>query len=105
MFYQLKSFDQSLSDAVISSQAGVLQGSFTAAQFMTAMLWGRVADSDWSGRKTVLLVGLLGTRKQTPGNSGKGPLLTFSGQFYRVLDLASQLASGRLLCLELWVVR
>jgi hypothetical protein len=61
MFYQLKSFDKSLPDSVIASQAGVLQGSFTAAQFLTAMMWGRIADSDWGGRKMVLLIGLLGS--------------------------------------------
>ncbi|KAJ6443283.1 MFS transporter [Purpureocillium lavendulum] len=61
MFYQLKWFDPSLPDATISSQAGVLHASFMAAQFVTAMLWGRVADSHRAGRKTVLLVGLLGT--------------------------------------------
>lgn len=32
-----------------------------AAQFVTAMLWGRVADSRLAGRKTVLIIGLLGT--------------------------------------------
>lgn len=61
MFYQLKSFDPSLTDSAIAAQAGLLQGSFTAAQFVTAVLWGRVADSDWGGRKMVLLIGLLGT--------------------------------------------
>ncbi|KEY70286.1 hypothetical protein S7711_06989 [Stachybotrys chartarum IBT 7711] len=61
MFYQLKWFDPSLSDSTISAQAGVLQASFTAAQFMTALFWGRVADSRRFGRKTVLLIGLLGT--------------------------------------------
>lgn len=61
MFYQLKSFDQSLPDSTIASQARILQGSFTAAQFLTAILWGRAADADWGGRKKVLLVGLLGT--------------------------------------------
>ena len=61
MFYQLKSFDPSLEDSAIAAQAGLLQGSFTAAQFVTAILWGRVADSDWGGRKLVLLIGLLGT--------------------------------------------
>ncbi|THD00485.1 hypothetical protein EYZ11_000049 [Aspergillus tanneri] len=61
MFYQLKSFDQNLSDADISTQAGILQGAFTAAQFATAIPWGRVADAEWGGRKFVLLVGLLGT--------------------------------------------
>ena len=61
MFYQLKSFDPSLSDSVIASQGGMLQASFTAAQFVTAVLWGRAADTEWIGRKRVLLIGLFGT--------------------------------------------
>ncbi|KAL1637470.1 hypothetical protein SLS56_000608 [Neofusicoccum ribis] len=61
MFYQLKSFDPSLPDSTISSQAGILQGAFTATQFVTAIAWGRVADSEWAGRKKVILIGLLGT--------------------------------------------
>ncbi|KAJ5550835.1 hypothetical protein N7461_005533 [Penicillium sp. DV-2018c] len=61
MFYQLRSFDPSLPDSKISEQAGILQGSFTAAQFITAVWWGRLADADWMGRKRVLLIGLLGT--------------------------------------------
>jgi hypothetical protein len=61
MFYQLRSFDPSLPDSTISSQAGILQGSFTAAQFVTAVWWGRLADAEWMGRKKVLMIGLLGT--------------------------------------------
>lgn len=61
MFYQLKSFDESLPNSTISAQAGILQGSFTAAQFLTAVWWGRLADAEWMGRKRVLLIGLLGT--------------------------------------------
>lgn len=61
MFYQLRSFDPTLPDSTISSQAGLLQGSFTAAQFLTAFLWGRMADSEKVGRKRVLLIGLFGT--------------------------------------------
>ena len=61
MFYQLKSFNPSLPDSTIASQAGILQGSFTASQFFTAILWGRASDADWGGRKKVLLIGLLGT--------------------------------------------
>ncbi|KAJ6104566.1 hypothetical protein N7523_010886 [Penicillium sp. IBT 18751x] len=61
MFYQLKSFDPSLPDSKISTQAGILQGSFTAAQFLTAVWWGRLADASWMGRKRVLLIGLMGT--------------------------------------------
>lgn len=61
LFYQLKSFDPSLPDSTISTQAGIMQGSFTAAQFLTAFWWGRLADAEWMGRKRVLLIGLLGT--------------------------------------------
>jgi hypothetical protein len=61
MFYQLKSFDPNLSDSDVATQAGILQGAFTAAQFATAIPWGRVADAEWGGRKFVLLVGLVGT--------------------------------------------
>ncbi|KAI0133909.1 major facilitator superfamily domain-containing protein [Xylariales sp. AK1849] len=61
MFYQLKWFDPSLPDSVISKQAGILTASFTAAQLFTALMWGRIADSEWAGRKTVILIGLLGT--------------------------------------------
>ena len=61
MFYQLKSFDPSLPDSKISAQAGILQGSFTAAQFITAVWWGRLGDAEWMGRKRVLLIGLMGT--------------------------------------------
>ncbi|KAJ6787408.1 hypothetical protein PWT90_04808 [Aphanocladium album] len=61
MFYQLKWFDPKLPDSTIAAQAGVMHASFMAAQFITAMIWGRVADSRRAGRKTVLLIGLIGT--------------------------------------------
>jgi hypothetical protein len=61
VFFQLKSFDDSLSDAQISQQAGLLQGCFTGAQVLTAILWGKAADASWCGRKWVLVVGLGGT--------------------------------------------
>lgn len=61
MVHQLQSFDPSLPDSRISRQAGILQGSFTAAQIVTAVLWGRVADEPNVGRKNVLLIGLIGT--------------------------------------------
>lgn len=67
MFYQLRWFDPSLPDHVISGQAGVLHASFTFAQFLTAMMWGRIADSARAGRKTVVLVGLLGTMASCVG--------------------------------------
>ena len=65
MFYQLKSFKlpsgSSPSDSTVSQQAGILAAAFTGAQFCTAMLWGRAADSEYFGRKRVILIGLLGT--------------------------------------------
>lgn len=61
LFYQLKWFDPTLPDSTISSQAGILSASFTATQFITAMVWGRVADSARVGRKSVILIGLFGT--------------------------------------------
>ena len=61
MVHQLKSFDPTLPDVTISHQAGILQGSFTAAQIVTSILWGRAADQPTLGRKTVLNIGLIGT--------------------------------------------
>ena len=61
MFFMLKSFDESLPDSKISSQAGMLAASFTFAQCLTAVFWGRLADKEWMGRKNVLLIGLVGT--------------------------------------------
>ncbi|WPH02642.1 Hypothetical protein R9X50_00550700 [Acrodontium crateriforme] len=65
MFYQLKSFTladgSDPSDSTVARQAGVLAAAFTGAQFMTAMIWGRLADSERMGRKRVILIGLLGT--------------------------------------------
>ncbi|KIV77515.1 hypothetical protein PV11_09305 [Exophiala sideris] len=61
MFYQLRSFNPDLSDSKITSQGGMLTASFAAAQFLTAVWWGRAADTPWIGRKRVLLVGLFGT--------------------------------------------
>ena len=59
MFYQLKFFNPANTDATISFQAGILVGAKTAAQVCTGMLWGRFADSDWGGRKSVLTIGLV----------------------------------------------
>lgn len=51
------------SDAQISAQAGLLTGGFTGAQVLTAIFWGKIADSPkfYGGRKMVLLIGTLGT--------------------------------------------
>jgi MFS family permease len=59
MFYQLRFFNPSASESLISTQAGIIVGSKTAAQVCTGMLWGRLADSEYGGRKTVLMIGLI----------------------------------------------
>jgi Major Facilitator Superfamily len=61
MFYLLKSFNPALPDSIIAGQGGMIQAAFPAAQLLTAVLWGRAADTDWIGRKRVLLIGLFGT--------------------------------------------
>jgi MFS family permease len=67
LFYQLQSFDPSLPDSTISYQAGIIQAAFPFAQFLTAMLWGRFADSSYGGRKKVIYIGLLGTMMSIVG--------------------------------------
>lgn len=61
LFYLLRSFDPTKSDSEITKQGGLLTASYAAAQFLTAVWWGRAADTPWIGRKRVLLVGLFGT--------------------------------------------
>jgi hypothetical protein len=61
IFYQLQSFDRTLPDSTISAQAGIIHAAFPAAQFLTAILWGRFADSEHGGRKRVIWIGLLGS--------------------------------------------
>lgn len=78
MFYQLKSFDETLPDSTIATQAGLMASSFTGAQFLTAMMWGRISDSDRGGRKLVLLIGLFGTAISCLG-------FGFSKSFYQAI--------------------
>lgn len=61
MFFMLQSFDASLDDSAISSQAGILTGAFTGAQCLTAVWWGRLADKEWMGRKNIIMIGLIGS--------------------------------------------
>ena len=63
MFYQLRSFNPTASTATISTQAGILIGAKTAAQVFTGILWGRLADSEYGGRKMVLFIGLTSSCK------------------------------------------
>ncbi|KAL2072061.1 hypothetical protein VTL71DRAFT_11404 [Oculimacula yallundae] len=78
MYYQIKSFDETLPDSTIATQSGLLASSFTGAQFLTAMLWGRISDSERGGRKIVLLIGLSGTAISCLG-------FGFSKTFYQAL--------------------
>lgn len=61
IYHQVQSFSPDAPESLISRQTGIVQAAFTGAQFCTAILWGRLADSDRIGRKRVLLCGLLGT--------------------------------------------
>ncbi|KAK5943441.1 hypothetical protein PMZ80_004448 [Knufia obscura] len=76
MFYQLRWFDPSAPDSTIASQGGLLTAAFAAAQFFTAVWWGRAADTPWIGRKKVLLIGLTGTAIASIG-------VGFSKTFYQ----------------------
>lgn len=67
MYYQLRWFDSTLPEDRITSQGGMLTAAFAAAQFLTAVWWGRAADSAWIGRKRVILIGLFGTCLSTIG--------------------------------------
>jgi len=87
MFYQLKSFtlpnSEAPSDSAVARQAGVLAAAFTGAQFLTAIMWGRLADSETFGRKKVILIGLLGT---AVGSLGFGFSKSFAAAvFWRCL--------------------
>jgi Major Facilitator Superfamily len=78
MYYMLKSFDESLTDVQISEQAGWIMAAFTAAQAVSAMFWGRLADSERVGRKKVLITGLTGTAISMFG-------LGFSKNYYTLM--------------------
>ncbi|KAI9726821.1 MAG: hypothetical protein M1828_000677 [Chrysothrix sp. TS-e1954] len=82
MYFMLQSFDASLSSASIASQAGMLAGSFTAAQCFTAVIWGRMADKESVGRKNVLIIGLVGTLVSVLG-------FGFSTSFYMAMFFRS----------------
>lgn len=61
VFYQLRWFDPALPAADIAYQMGILTSVFAAAQCVTGVMWGRVADALWAGRKGALLIGLGGS--------------------------------------------
>lgn len=67
LYHQLAWFNPEDPAAVISTRAGFVLSAFPAAQAVTSVFWGRIADSPNFGRKTVLVVGLLGTAVGTAG--------------------------------------
>lgn len=84
LYYQLELFDPSQAPSQITSQAGLVIAAFAAAQAVTAVVWGTVADAQWGGRKFVIIIGLCGTGL---GSLGYG----FSGSwqvavFWRILS-------------------
>ena len=83
MFFMLKSFNETLPDSKIASQAGILAGSFTFAQCLTAVMWGRLADKEWMGRKNILMIGLIGTFISVIGFGFSKSLM--SAMFFRSL--------------------
>ncbi|CZS91029.1 related to E.coli tetracycline resistance protein TCR1 [Rhynchosporium graminicola] len=85
-YYQLKLFNTKLPEETISWQSGIASGSFSAAQIFTAIIWGRIADAEWGGRKRVLLIGLWGTAVGCLG-------LAFSRSFVAVV-ISRLLAGG-----------
>ncbi|KAJ5114440.1 major facilitator superfamily domain-containing protein, partial [Penicillium alfredii] len=60
LFSQLKWFDPSLPDSIVSTQAGTIQGFSTAIRVLNAIIVGLLADRASIGRKCVLLLGLCG---------------------------------------------
>ena len=104
MFYQLKSFDETLPDYTIATQAGLLASSFTGAQFLTAMMWGRISDSDRGGRKLVLLIGLSGTGELRLSQKARALALTVGSQPSRASALGSRKPSTKQYSFVLLVV-
>ncbi|KAF7548918.1 hypothetical protein G7Z17_g6747 [Cylindrodendrum hubeiense] len=56
---QLQHFDPSAPPATISARAGIMIGAKTAAHVCTGLIWGRLADWEYCGRKAVIVFGLM----------------------------------------------
>jgi MFS family permease len=59
-YYQLKSFQAAPNQQTLAWQTGFALSAYTASQCLTAILWGHFADLPVCGRKSVLLIGLIG---------------------------------------------
>ncbi|KAF3187859.1 hypothetical protein TWF225_004078 [Orbilia oligospora] len=73
VYYFIKSLPGANTPEEISRRAGLMVAAFSACQFVTGMIWGRL--SDIYGRKPVIMMGLLGTTIASFG-------LAFSKSFY-----------------------
>ncbi|KAK6516457.1 hypothetical protein TWF506_006363 [Arthrobotrys conoides] len=73
VYYFIKSLPGANTPEEISRRAGVMVAAFSACQFVTGMIWGRL--SDIYGRKPIIMMGLLGTTVASFG-------LAFSKSFY-----------------------
>lgn len=67
MFFQLQYFDPSAPASVIATRSGFIISSKTAAHVCTGLLWGRIADHRYFGRKKVLVIGLIASSLATVG--------------------------------------
>ncbi|KAF4978267.1 hypothetical protein FZEAL_5324 [Fusarium zealandicum] len=79
-----KYFDPDAPPEPIFTQAGLIIGAKTAAHVCTGMFWGRLADWEYCGRRTVLVFGLLSS---TVAIFGYGFSQTFAAALaWQVLD-------------------
>lgn len=85
LYYLLQSFDQSLTPAEISREAGFVVTSFALGQFLSGAIWGSLSDT--IGRKAVLMIGLSGTILSTL-------MFGFSDRLWHVM--AARLLAGLL---------
>ena len=59
IYYMIEDFHVTDDESKISFYAGMVTSSFTLAECLTGILWGRLSDR--VGRKPILLTGLAGT--------------------------------------------
>lgn len=66
LFFQFQYLLPNATIPEIATYIGITYAARTIAKVCTGVLWGRVADSRWGGRKLVLLIGLLSTCNANP---------------------------------------
>ncbi|KAK6509178.1 hypothetical protein TWF481_003939 [Arthrobotrys musiformis] len=78
VYYFIKSLPGADTPEEISRRAGVMVAAFSACQFVTGMIWGRL--SDIYGRKPIIVMGLFGSAIASVG-------LAFSKSFYWAMGM------------------